>query len=77
MATKFDAIMARRGEIMRKALGMDYSEFELSPIAFDYERMMTAHGYRLDEIVAIQGARRRGQHAAARAARTSPTSCAA
>ncbi len=42
MATKFDAIMARRGEIMRKALGMDYSEFELSPIAFDYERMMAA-----------------------------------
>ena len=37
MATKFDAIMARRGEIMR-ALGMDYSEFERSPIAFDYER---------------------------------------
>src|SRR5512139_4070266 len=54
MATRFDAIMARRGEIMRKALGMDYSEFELSPIAFDYERMMTAHGYSLDEIVAIQ-----------------------
>ena len=54
MATKFDAIMARRGEIMRKALGMDYSEFELSPIAFDYERMMTSGGYSLDEIVAIQ-----------------------
>jgi len=54
MATKFDAIMARRGEIMRKALGMDYSEFELSPLAFDYERMMTAHGYSLDDIVGIQ-----------------------
>src|SRR5665647_238411 len=44
MATKFDAIMARRGEIMRKALGMDYSVFEQSPIAFDYEGMMSAHG---------------------------------
>jgi cysteine synthase len=54
MATKFDAIMARRGEIMRRALGMDYSEFETSPIAFDYERMMAAHGYSLDDIVAIQ-----------------------
>ena len=54
MATKFDAIMARRGEIMRGALGMDYSEFELSPIAFDYERMMAAHGYSLDDIVEIQ-----------------------
>ena len=54
MATKFDAIMARRGEIMRRALGMDYSEFELSPIAFDYERMMDDHGYSLDDIVEIQ-----------------------
>ena len=54
MATKFDAIMARRGEIMRKALGMDYSVFEISPIAFDYEGMMAAHGYSLEDIVAIQ-----------------------
>ena len=46
--------MARRGEIMRRALGMDYSEFEQSPIAFDYEGMMTAHGYSLDDIVGIQ-----------------------
>jgi 2-amino-4-ketopentanoate thiolase beta subunit len=51
-----DALMARRGEIMRRALGMDYAEFELSPIAFDYEAMMAAHGYSLDDIVAIQAA---------------------
>ncbi len=54
MATRFDAIMARRGEIMGKALGMDYSVFEQSPIAFDYEGMMEAHGYSLQDIVAIQ-----------------------
>ena len=54
MATKFDAIMARRGEIMLAALGMDYSVFEQSPIAFDYEGMMSAHGYSLDDIVGIQ-----------------------
>ncbi|MCX6365069.1 MAG: pyridoxal-phosphate dependent enzyme, partial [Actinobacteria bacterium] len=54
MATKFDAIMARRGEIMLNALGMDYSVFEQSPIAFDYEGMMEAHGYSLQDIVAIQ-----------------------
>ena len=76
MATKFDAIMARRGEIMRKALGMDYSEFELSPIAFDYERMMTAHGYSLDEIVAIQRAPAWAARRCSSCA-TSPTSCAA
>ena len=54
MATRFDEIMARRGEIMQRALGMDYSAFELSPIAFDYEGMMAAGGYTPDEIVAIQ-----------------------
>ena len=47
MATRFDALMARRGEIMRRALGMDYAVFEQSPVAFDYEGMMTAHGYSL------------------------------
>ncbi len=67
MATKFDALMARRGEIMRKALGMDYSVFEQSPVAFDYEGMMTAHGYSLDDIVGIQAQSRRRQHPAARA----------
>ena len=41
---------------MVHALGMDYSEFERSPIAFDYEAMMSAHGYSLDDIVAIQTA---------------------
>ena len=77
MATKFDAIMARRGEIMRKALGMDYSEFELSPIAFDYERMMTAARLQPRRDRRHPDPGRRGQHAAARAAATSPTSCAA
>ncbi len=49
-----DAIMARRGEIMKRALGMDYAEFERTPIAFDYEAMMAAHGYTLDDITRIQ-----------------------
>jgi cysteine synthase len=54
VANRTDAIMARKGEIMTRALGMDYSEFERTPIAFDYEAMMAAHGYSLDDIVAIQ-----------------------
>ena len=32
MPGTFDALMARRGEIMKRALGMDYSMFERSPI---------------------------------------------
>ena len=54
MASRTDAILARKGEIMKRALGMDYSEFERSPIAFDYEGMMAAHGYTLDAIIGIQ-----------------------
>jgi cysteine synthase len=56
MTTRFDAAMERRGEIMVRALGMDYSEFERSPIAFDYEGLMAAHGYTLDDITGIQRA---------------------
>lgn len=54
MTTAFEQLMARKGEIMLRALGMDYGDFERSPIAFDYEGMMGAHGYSLDDIVAIQ-----------------------
>ena len=35
MSGRLDAVLARRGEIMRRALGMDYAAFEQSPIAFD------------------------------------------
>ncbi len=54
--SRVDEVMARKGEIMKRALGMDYAEFERSPIAFDYDAMMAAHGYSLDDIVAIQRA---------------------
>lgn len=52
--TRVQDLLARRGEIMRGALGMDYAAFEQSPIAFDYEAMMAAHGYSIEEIVGIQ-----------------------
>jgi len=54
MSNRTEAILARKGEIMKRALGMDYSEFERSPIAFDYEGMMAAHGFSLDDITGIQ-----------------------
>jgi 2-amino-4-ketopentanoate thiolase beta subunit len=54
VANRVEALSARKGEIMKRALGMDYSEFERTPIAFDYEGMMAAHGYSLDDIVRIQ-----------------------
>ncbi|MFA5575973.1 MAG: 2-amino-4-oxopentanoate thiolase subunit OrtB [Tissierellaceae bacterium] len=51
----YDAVMARRGEIMKEAVGIDYEIFESGSIAFDYERMMKETGYSLEEIEEIQG----------------------
>lgn len=50
----YDAVTSRSNEILKKALGMDYSEFESGGIAFDYERMMKETGYTFEEIVDIQ-----------------------
>ncbi|MCR2042870.1 2-amino-4-oxopentanoate thiolase subunit OrtB [Anaerosalibacter massiliensis] len=50
----FEAVMARRSETMKKAIGIDYSHFESGSIAFDYERMMKETGYSLEEIQEIQ-----------------------
>ncbi|WP_066505036.1 2-amino-4-oxopentanoate thiolase subunit OrtB [Abyssisolibacter fermentans] len=49
------AVMSRRNEIMKKAVGIDYKEFESGGIAFDYERMMKETGYTLQEMIEIQG----------------------
>ena len=41
----FSAVMARKPEIIRNAVGVDYSKFESGSIAFDYEAMMASTGY--------------------------------
>ncbi len=51
----YEEVMSRRNEIMKKAIGIDYEEFELQgSIAFDYERMMEKTGYTLHETIDIQ-----------------------
>lgn len=50
----YNAVMARKNEIMKASLGIDYNDFIQSPIAFDYERMMAETGYSHEEIVRIQ-----------------------
>ena len=52
----YEAVMGRKNEIMKKAIGIDYSVFESGSLSFDYERMMSEAGYTLDEIRKIQGA---------------------
>lgn len=50
----YQAVMSRRPEIMKAAVGIDYSIFESGSIAFDYERMMKETGYTLEEMQNIQ-----------------------
>lgn len=50
----YNAVMARSNEIMKSALGIDYSSFESGGASFDYEKMMCEVGYSLEEIIAIQ-----------------------
>ena len=49
----FEAVMGRRSEIMKKAIGIDYDAFESDGIVFDYEKMMRETGYSLQEIEKI------------------------
>lgn len=50
----YDSVMARKQEVMKAAIGIDYSRFESSSMAFDYERMMRETGYSLEEMQKIQ-----------------------
>jgi len=54
LSNSYDEVMARKSEIMKKSVGIDYSIFESGSIAFDYERMMKETGYSLQEIEEIQ-----------------------
>lgn len=50
----YDAVMARKAEIMLSSLGLDYAPFMQDPIAFDYEAMMALVPYTLDQVREIQ-----------------------
>jgi len=52
--SSYAAVTARKNEIMKASMGMDYNDFIQSPIAFDYERMMRETGYSHSDIVRIQ-----------------------
>jgi cysteine synthase len=50
----YASVMARKGEIMKKSVGIDYGKFESGGIAFDYAGMMRETGYTLEEMQRIQ-----------------------
>ncbi|HWJ03168.1 MAG TPA: 2-amino-4-oxopentanoate thiolase subunit OrtB [Verrucomicrobiae bacterium] len=50
----YSAIMARKPEIVKQAVGIDYEEFSRGVIGFDYEEMMNKVAYGMDEMISIQ-----------------------
>lgn len=50
----YAGVMSRKNEIMKAAVGIDYSVFESGTISFDYEKMMKETGYTLEEMQKIQ-----------------------
>lgn len=50
----YAAVMGQSAQIMKKAVGMNYDDFALSPLAFDYEKMMGEVGYGIEDILRIQ-----------------------
>jgi len=46
--------MARKNEIMKSSMGLDYEIYRQGELAFDYERMMNDCGFTLEDIIRIQ-----------------------
>jgi cysteine synthase len=56
VANEYEQVMARKAEIMKRSVGIDYSTYEQGGIAFDYEAMMKDTGYTIEDIRTIQRA---------------------
>ena len=45
--------MSRKSEILKNATGIDYGQFEISPISFDVERLMNSCNYSFEDTLQI------------------------
>ncbi len=54
MDKSYDAVIARKAEILKESVGIDYSKYENEGIGFDFEKMMGDVEYSLDDIMKIQ-----------------------
>lgn len=50
----YEAINARKNQIIKNAMQIDYNQFELPGIGFNYEAMMREAGYSIEEMQKIQ-----------------------
>lgn len=60
MSAAYDDVLARRGEILRRSVAIDYDRFRRGRLAWDYEGLMDEVGYGLDEVARIQTEREVG-----------------
>lgn len=54
LAKDYNSVMGRSAEIMKASLGLDFNDFESGSVAFDYEGLMKATGYTIEEVDKIQ-----------------------
>ena len=52
----YQAVMARRAEIVKRSVGLDYAEYATGALGFDYERLLVDTGYDIEETRRIQTA---------------------
>lgn len=50
----YNEVMSRKNDIMKQAVAIDYNLFESGSVYFDYEGLMSAVPYSVNEILAIQ-----------------------
>lgn len=53
-ADSYQAVMAEKGDIIQRSIGLDYAQYALGAIAFDYERLFDDTGYDLKTAQAVQ-----------------------
>ena len=54
LAKESASVMGRSADIMKASLGLDFNDFESGSVAFDYEGLMKATGYTIEEVDKIQ-----------------------
>ena len=49
LAKDYNSVMRRSADIMKASLGLDFNDFESGSVAFDYEGLMEATGYTIED----------------------------
>lgn len=53
MDLSYSGVLSRKKDILKRATGIDYGKFEISPIAFNYEGLMRTCEYSLEDAMGI------------------------